>query len=228
MSPSNHEKELAAKHAVGMVTDGMVVGLGTGSTAAFAIAELGERVRAGLRITAVASSIASEKLALSLGIPVMPFEGLARLDLTIDGADEIDGDLNAVKGGGGALTREKIIASASDTMVAIVDSSKVVPKIGRCKVPIEVLPFALSWAEKAAQSLGAFVSRRRDLAGEMFTTDQNNFILDLFFDQRYDPPALASALDSLPGVLEHGLFLNEIDVLIVGSGESVQSKTRPA
>jgi ribose 5-phosphate isomerase A len=228
MSPIDQEKELAAKHAVGLITDGMVVGLGTGSTAAFAIAELGQRVRAGLRITAVASSIASEKLAISLGIPVLPFDGLSRLDLSIDGADEIDNDLYAVKGGGGALTREKIIASASDVMVAIVDSSKVVSKIGKCKVPIEVLPFALSWAEKSAESLGAMVSRRRNPTGEMFSTDQNNFILDLVFHGGYDPVQLATALDSIPGILEHGLFLKEIDMLVVGSGEAVHVKRRPA
>jgi ribose 5-phosphate isomerase A len=228
MAKIDHEKELVAKHAVGLVSDGMIIGLGTGTTSAFAIAELGRRVRAGLRITAVASSIASEKLAISLGIPMLSFDGLSRLDLTIDGADEIDGNLYAVKGGGGALTREKIIASASDVMVAIVDSNKLVAKIGKSKVPIEVLPFASSWVEKSVQSLGAVVSRRRNAAGEIFTTDQNNFILDLVFEKGYDPAQLASALDSIPGILEHGLFLKEIDVLIVGSGETVQVKRRLA
>jgi len=220
------EKELVAKHAAGLARDGMIIGLGTGSTAAFAIAELGRRVRTGLRITGVASSNASEKLAASVGIPVLPFDDLSRLDLTIDGADEIDGDLNAVKGAGGALMREKIIASASDVMVAIVDSSKVVPRIGKAKIPIEVLPFALAWAEKSAQSMGALVSHRATPSGEMFRTDQNNFILDLVFERGYDSTRLASALDSIPGVLEHGLFLSEIDVLLVGTGEAVETRRR--
>jgi ribose 5-phosphate isomerase A len=228
MSENDKEKELAAKAAVGLVRDGMLVGLGTGSTSAFAIAELARRVRAGLRITGVASSKASEKLAASVGIPTLPFDDLSRLDLTIDGADEVDGDLNAVKGAGGALMREKIIASASDVMVVIVDSSKVVSRIGKAKVPIEVLPFALGWAERSALSLGAVVSRRLTSTGEMFRTDQNNFILDLVFEKGYDSAQLGAALDSIPGVLEHGLFLQEIDVVLIGTGETVETRKRLA
>src|SRR6185312_2581534 len=143
MSASDREKQLAAKRAVEFVQDGMLVGLGTGSTSAFAIIELGNRVRTGLRITAASSSKASEDLARSVGITVVDFATLSRLDLTIDGADEIDANFHAVKGGGGALLREKVIAAASDKMIAIVDSSKVVSKIGKCKVPVEVLPFAM-------------------------------------------------------------------------------------
>lgn len=204
----------------------MVVGLGTGSTSAFAIIELGDCVRAGLRITAASSSKASEDLARSVGIPVVDFATLSRLDLTIDGADEIDDQFHAVKGGGGALLREKVIAAASDQMIAIVDSSKVVSKIGKCKVPVEVLPFAMEWVERSVSALGASVTRRKSAAGELFRTDQNNFILDLVFRDGYDATKLAAALDSIPGLFEHGLFLNEIDVLVIGRGEDVETRKR--
>ena len=226
MSASDREKQLAAKRAVEFVQDGMLVGLGTGSTSAFAIIELGNRVRAGLRITAASSSKASEDLARSVGITVVDFATLSRLDLTIDGADEIDANFHAVKGGGGALLREKVIAAASDKMIAIVDSSKVVSKIGKCKVPVEVLPFAMEWVERSVTALGATVTRRKTVGGELFVTDQNNFILDLVFGDGYDATKLAAALDAIPGLFEHGLFLTEIDVLVIGHGENVEVKKR--
>ena len=226
MSASDREKQLAAKRAVEFVQDGMLVGLGTGSTSAFAIIELGNRVRAGLRITAASSSKASEDLARSVGITVVDFATLSRLDLTIDGADEIDANFRAVKGGGGALLREKVIAAASDQMIAIVDSSKVVSKIGKCKLPVEVLPFAMEWVERSVAELGAAATRRKTAAGELFVTDQNNFILDLVFGDGYDATKLAAALDAIPGLFEHGLFLTEIDVLVIGRGENVEVRRR--
>ena len=226
MSASDRKKQLVAKRAVEFVQDGMLVGLGTGSTSAFAIIELGNRVRAGLRITAASSSKASEALARSVGINVVDFATLSRLDLTIDGADEIDTNFHAVKGGGGALLREKVIAAASDKMIAIVDSSKVVSKIGKCKLPVEVLPFAMEWVERSVSALGAAVTRRKTAAGELFVTDQNNFILDLVFGDGYDATKLAAALDAIPGLFEHGLFLDEIDVLVIGRDEDVEVKKR--
>jgi ribose 5-phosphate isomerase A len=226
MSGSDREKELAAKRAVDFVQDSMVVGLGTGSTSAFAIIELGNRMRTGLRVTAASSSKASEDLARSVGIPIVDFTTLSRLDLTIDGADEIDANFHAVKGGGGALLREKVIAAASDQMIAIVDSSKVVSKIGKCKVPVEVLPFAMEWVERSVTTLGATVTRRKTSVAGLFRTDQNNFILDLVFREGYDAPQLAAALDSIPGLFEHGLFLQEIDVLVIGRGETVETRKR--
>lgn len=228
MPVSEREKEIAAKRAVEFVQDGMLVGLGTGSTSAFAIIELGNRVRDGFRITAASSSKASEDLARSVGIPVVDFATLSRLDLTIDGADEIDTNFHAVKGGGGALLREKVIAAASDQMIAIVDSSKVVSKIGKCKLPVEVLPFAMEWVERSVTAMGAAVTRRKTAAGDLFRTDQNNFILDLIFANGYDATKLAAALDAIPGLFEHGLFLNEIDVLVIGRDKTVEVRKRGA
>jgi ribose 5-phosphate isomerase A len=222
------EKRLAAERAVQYVRDGMLVGLGTGSTAAFAILELGKRVRDGLRVTGVASSRSTEDLARSAGIPLTDFSGLSHLDLTIDGADEIDGDLRAVKGAGGALFREKVLAAASGLMIAIVDSSKLVKKLGRAKVPVEVLPFAAGSVKESLLQLNAQVLARNTESGSTFVTEQGNYIFDLFFQHGYDPDALALSLDRTTGVVEHGLFLTEIDLLVIGSEGRIEEKKRPS
>lgn len=204
------DKRAAALAAVGEVRDGMIVGLGTGSTAAFAIAAIGERVRAGLRIEAVATSLASETLARAHGITMIDLPG--RIDLTIDGADEIDSALRAVKGAGGAMLREKIVAQASDRMVVIADGSKRVDAIGAAKVPVEVLPFARDFVAARLEALGAAVELRG------VATDQGNAILDCVFPRDIDHARLAAEIAGIAGALGHGLFLDEVAAAYIATG----------
>lgn len=203
------DKRAAALAAVEEVRDGMIVGLGTGSTAAFAIAAIGERVRAGLGVEAVATSLATATLARATGLAVIDLP--ARIDLTIDGADEIDGCLRAVKGAGGAMLREKIVAQASDRMVVIADGSKRVAVIGAAKVPVEVLPFARDFVRARLEVLGAAV----ELRGA--ASDQGNVILDCTFS-RNDRDCLAAQIASIPGMLGHGLFLTEVAAAYICEG----------
>ncbi|UVO51558.1 ribose-5-phosphate isomerase RpiA [Sphingomonas sp. SUN019] len=203
------DKRLAAEAAVAEVSDGMLVGLGTGSTAAYAIAALGRRVSEGLGITAVATSIATEAAARAAGIDVVDFARVAAIDLAIDGADEIDARLFAIKGAGGAMLREKAVASAARRMVVIADGSKHVAAIGRAAVPVEVLPFALSFVVAALERLGAIVIVRDGL------TDNSNLIADCRFPTLDDPRTLAAQIDAIPGALGHGLFLDEIDAAYI-------------
>lgn len=208
------DKRLAAEAAVAEIADGMLVGLGTGSTAAHAITALGRRVREGLRIEAVATSMASARAALALGITVHDFADVARVDLTIDGADEIDDRLFAIKGAGGAMLREKVVATASGRMVAIADGTKRVALIGRARVPVEVLPFARAFADRELADLGAIATWRVE-GDQDYRTDQGNPVADCAFATLDDPVALATALQAIPGVLAHGLFLTEIDAAYV-------------
>jgi ribose 5-phosphate isomerase A len=214
------DKRQAAIAAVDEVRDGMLIGLGTGSTARHAIAAIGARVAQGLRIRAVATSLASERQALGLGIPLLPFEEVSAVDLTIDGADEIDGALNAIKGAGGAMLREKIVAEASARMVVIADGTKAVPRIGGAPVPLEVIAFAQAFVEAAVRRLGGDpVLRLADDAP--YRTDNGNPVLDCRFGTIADPAWLAAELDRLPGVLGHGLFVREVDGLYVARAGSV-------
>jgi ribose 5-phosphate isomerase A len=223
MSDVDGEKKLAAIRAVAEIKSGMVVGLGTGSTATFAIRELGRRIREeSLKITAAATSRNTATLAASEGIPVVPFEELSEIDLTIDGADEVTSQLQAIKGGGGALLREKIVATASKRVIIIVDSSKLVQRLGRFKLPVEVLPFAASFVESSLESFGVPLSRRTQPDGSPFLTDQGAYIFDLYFGVITDPSAVAERLSEIPGVLGHGLFLTEIDEVYLGRGDSVE------
>jgi ribose 5-phosphate isomerase A len=225
MADLEGEKALAARRAIDEVENGMMVGLGTGSTMVYAIRELGARVGKGLRIKAVATSSTSEALARSLGIELLPGAEVARVDLAIDGADEIDPALNAIKGGGGALLREKIVASAADRMIVIVDSSKPVERLGRFKLPLEVLPFASAWVTRSLKNLGLDTGpRMRD--GTSVLTDQGNYIFDAPFNAIDDPVDLAVALDQIPGIIEHGLFLTEIDIVMIGCGGQVEIRYR--
>lgn len=226
MADYESEKALAAAHAVKAVRDGMLVGLGSGSTASYAIRKLGRCIQAGLRIEAVATSEASAALARSVGIVLVPLERVSRVDLTIDGVDQIDPMLNAIKGRGGALLREKIIASASDRVIVIADSSKCVKQLGRSKLPIEVPIFASSWVERAVQDMGLKPDRRTLSGGLPFLTDQGNLILDLACDPIVDPESLAAALVSVPGIVEHGLFLAEIDIAFIARGTEVEELRR--
>ena len=220
-------KRAAALAAVAEIEDGMLVGLGTGTTADFAIAALGERVADGLKVTTVATSLAARKAAQQAGLTLLPFDDLARLDLAIDGADELDPQLRAIKGKGGAMLREKIVAAAAARMIAIVDSGKQVAKLGRGALPVEALPFAAGFVSGQIERLGAAVSLRM-VAGANYRTDQDNVILDCSFAAIDDPAALAVALSAIPGMLGHGLFLDEIDAAYVGAADGVIELSREA
>ena len=207
------DKKAAAIAAADEVKDGMLVGLGTGSTAFFLIEELGRRFAEGLRFRAVATSLASERQAKQLGIPVLPFSEVARIDLAIDGADEIDPQLRAIKGAGGAMLREKCVAASADRMVVIADSSKRVAQLGLIMpVPCETLPFARAFVERALEDLGASVVLRMT-DGTPYRTDQDNLIIDCRFGAITDPQRLAAHLSAIPGMLGHGLFVGEVDAL---------------
>ncbi len=218
-------KARVAEAAASEVADGMLVGLGTGSTAALAIAALGARVAAGLRITAVATSLETERQALKAGITVLPFEDIARVDLAIDGADEVDPEFRAIKGAGGALLREKIVAQAAERMICVVDTGKMVARLGARPVPVEVLPFARAFVMQAVQALGGEPLLRLS-ADRPAITDQGNILLDCHFGAIDDPEKLAAQLQAIPGLLAHGLFLSEIDVLLVGDEAGVTGRER--
>jgi ribose 5-phosphate isomerase A len=212
------EKRLAAEAAVTEVQDGMLVGLGTGSTAAHAVAAL-----AGRRITAVATSEATARAAYEAGIRVLDFADVAACDLAIDGVDEIDGACRAIKGAGGAMLREKAVAAAAARMIAIGDSTKRVARIGAARLPVEVLPFARSFAVAALERLGAEVALR-----EAYRTDNGNLVADCRFAAMDDPERLAAQIGAIPGALGHGLFLTEIDAAyLVADGRVVRLERQP-
>ncbi|MGA7295375.1 MAG: ribose-5-phosphate isomerase RpiA [Terriglobales bacterium] len=215
------EKEAAGRAAARLVRDGNVVGLGTGSTAYFTVIALGERVRAGLKIIAVPTSVDTEHLARTLGIPLTTLDDTPEIDITIDGADEIDPKLNLIKGGGGALTREKVVASASKKMVVVADSRKAVPVLGKFPLPVEVISFARTVVEKKILSLGASPKLRTKPDGSAFLTDNGNQILDCSFGKIADPAALAQTLSDTPGIVEHGLFIGLAKLALVGRGDHV-------
>ena len=212
------EKELVGRAAAKLAQDGDIVGLGTGSTAYFAVVAIGERVKAGLKIIGIPTSDATAELARKLGIPLSGLDQHQTIDITIDGADEIDPHLNLIKGGGGALLREKIIATASKKMVVVADSTKIVHALGKFPLPVEIIPFAQALIEKKISSLGATCALRRKADGQPFVTDEGHHILDCSFGKIADPPTLARALNDMPGVVEHGLFIGLAKVAVVGKG----------
>jgi ribose 5-phosphate isomerase A len=197
------------------------VGLGSGSTATCAIRFLGERVRGGLKILGIPTSQRTKQLAEQLGIPLARLDEHLQIDIDIDGADEIDPHLNLIKGGGGALLREKIIASASRRFIVVGDSSKQVAHLGKFPLPVEVIPFAESLISRRIAALGAQVSLRG--AGQPYVTDEGHHILDCTFGEISDPAALAEKLRAIPGVVEHGLFIGMAEVALIGrDGKVVQ------
>src|ERR1700719_3275952 len=215
------EKAAAARASLRFVRDGNIVGLGTGSTAAYAVRFLGERVHTGLKIRGIPTSVQTKELAASIRIPLTTLDDFQQIDVTIDGADEFDPQLRLIKGGGGALLREKIIASASRQVVIIADSSKQVAVLGKFPLPVEVIPFARPLIARKITALGATVKLRQDAKGNPFVSDEGHHILDCSFGQIPDPPALARTLSDMPGVVEHGLFIDLATVVLVAKGENV-------
>ncbi len=221
---SDDLKKQAAEAALAQVRDGMKLGLGTGSTAAHFIAGLAARVRAGLDVLAVPTSEQTARLATQAGIELSTLDETPRLDLTVDGADEIGPDLVLIKGGGGALLREKIVAHASARMLVIADENKVVECLGAFPLPIEVVAFGLAATRIAIATAAARLGLAgqltlREHSGRTFRTDSGNFILDASFGPISDPQALAAALAAIPGVVEHGLFIGLAgSALVAGAG----------
>jgi len=226
-------KRAAAARAIDFVRSGMRLGLGTGSTAQHFVELLAARVRAGLDVIAVPTSEATRALAARLGIALATLDDLAELDLTIDGADEIGPDLTLIKGGGGALLREKIVAAASARMIVIADESKWVDVLGRFPLPIEITPFGATATQRAVEAVVGRAGSagpaplRRDRDGHAFVTDGGHWLLDAQLGRIADPPALASSLAAVPGVMEHGLFIGLAQTAILAGPKGVRLVERP-
>ncbi|MGB3247098.1 MAG: ribose-5-phosphate isomerase RpiA [Sulfitobacter sp.] len=226
LSPIDKAKFVAAKRAADFVEDGMKVGLGTGSTAAWLVRCLGEMVRdEGLRIKGVPTSTRTAELARNVGIEVISLDEAKWLDLTIDGADEFDGDLNLIKGGGGALLQEKIVATASDQMIVIADAAKEVEALGAFPLPVEVIPFGWQTTQALIEEtlISMDVMGRKStlrMNGEVpYITDEGNHIMDLHLGRIGNPRQLAMVLNQMPGVVENGLFIDICDVVVIGYGD---------
>ncbi len=218
---NDQQKEAAARASLKFVKDGQVIGLGTGSTADYFIRMLSEQVKQGLRIRGIPTSVRSRDLAQSLGIPLTSLDECQEIDVTVDGADEFDPQLRLIKGGGGALLREKIVASASKQMVVVTDASKQVQKLGRFPLPVEVIKFAEALVAKKIRALGAQVKLRIAADGKPFVTDEGSHILDCSFGEIQDADALARELSGMPGIVEHGLFIGMASVVLMARGSDV-------
>jgi ribose 5-phosphate isomerase A len=228
MTKQDDYKRLAAEEAVNEVESGMIVGLGTGSTATFAIVRLAKLMKSGeLRdIVGIPSSVPTYDLASSLGIPLATFAEYDHIDLSIDGADEVDPKLNLIKGGGGALLQEKILAQTSRKNIIVVDQSKLSDRLGTIfPLPVEVVPFALHTEKRFLESLGAQVTLRENVISKPFRTDHRNLILDAKFGPIEDPYKLAEMLDKRAGVVEHGLFLGLATEVIVAGNDGIRRLT---
>lgn len=225
---SDDQKRAAAARAAEFVEPGMALGLGTGSTAEHFVRELGKRVEKGLKVRATSTSERTEALARDVGIPVMPLDQLGAPDITVDGADEVDGELRLIKGGGGALLREKIVAAASKTMIVIADGSKRVETLGSFPLPVEIVSFSPQTIMRAIAEAVARNGCRGNLTrlrgGEHhpYRTDQGNLIADIDCEFIPHPDELARALSAIPGVVEHGLFIGLCRTLILGHGTGVE------
>ncbi|GAX48439.1 ribose-5-phosphate isomerase RpiA [Pseudolactococcus reticulitermitis] len=217
----NNLKKLVGIEAAKFVKDGMVVGLGTGSTAAFFVAELGRRVaEENLQIVGVTTSSVTQAQARELGIPLKDIDEVAAIDLTVDGADEVDLDLNGIKGGGAALLMEKIVATYSKDYIWIADDSKMVEHLGAFPLPVEVVKFGCEQLFRLFDKLGFNPSFRLNDAGERLVTDMGNHIIDLYLEKIEEPARLAKLLDETVGVVEHGLFNDMVKTVIVGRSDN--------
>ncbi len=215
---SDHEKKAAAAKSLDWIKDGMLIGLGSGSTAAHMIRELGEKVARGLTIKAVPSSDTTAKLAREAGITLLSLEEAGTLDINIDGADEFDAKLQLIKGGGGALLREKIVAYNSKFNIVIADSAKQVEHLGRFKLPLETIPFATQNIITELDKIGLSPVLRKK-GDEAYKTDEHNYIIDVDVFAQNDLVALNNMLINIPGVVETGLFLDTTDVIIMGKDD---------
>jgi ribose 5-phosphate isomerase A len=227
------QKRAAAASALSLVQAGMRLGLGTGSTAAHFVELLGERVSAGLKVVAVATSEATRAQAERLNIPLTTLDEEPQLDLTVDGADEIAPDLTLIKGGGGALLREKIVAAASARMVVIADQSKWVDVLGRFPLPVEISPFGAAVTRRAVEKAAAEsgcpgpARLRKARNGHVFVTDGGHWLIDAQLQRITDPPALARRLSAIPGVMEHGLFIGLARTAILAGPAGLRIVERP-
>ncbi|NOU94412.1 ribose-5-phosphate isomerase RpiA [Paenibacillus sp. LMG 31456] len=219
------KKMLAADQAAEMIKDGMVVGLGTGSTAYWAIHRLSQRIKEGLQIRAVPTSEHTKQMAMDLDIPLVTFADIEHVDVTIDGADEISPDFHLIKGGGGALYREKVVAQQSKIVMIVADDSKQVEQLGAFPLPVEIVPFGWEPTARQIQKLGCRTTLRKT-DERAFTTDNGNWILDCDFGRIDDPSALHRSLKMLTGVVETGLFLHAADLVFIGTNDGVIRKER--
>ena len=216
-----NEKQAAAEKAVEFIEDGMILGLGTGSTVSYLIKKLAQNVAEGLKITAVSTSIATSNLAESLGIRITNFDDVGEIDLTIDGADEVDKNLNGIKGGGGALLFEKIVATSSKKNIWIIESKKLVDSLGKFPLPVEVVPFGIEHTFSKLKK-GGYNPELRIVDEKIFHTDGNNYTIDLHLKKITEPAKLETELKTLPGIIETGLFINIADIVIAGRANSYE------
>ncbi|TRZ36964.1 ribose-5-phosphate isomerase RpiA [Niallia circulans] len=214
----NEKAAVGEKAAVDYVKDGMVVGLGTGSTVYYTILKIGEMIQQGMKVQGVATSVQTEKLAEEQGIPLLTLDEVESIDVAIDGADEIDHHFYAIKGGGGALLREKIIAKASNKFVVVADSKKIVQKLGSFPLPVEVIPFGVRKTESYIQRFGCQTLLRMN-GDTPYVTDNGNYIIDCTFDVIADPKQLEKDLNNITGVVENGLFIDMVKEVITINGD---------
>jgi ribose 5-phosphate isomerase A len=215
-------KKLAGEKAVEHIEDGMIVGLGTGSTVEYTLRKLGQLHRDGLKIQGIPTSIHTQRIAKEENIPLTTLEENPVIDLTIDGADEVDSDLNLIKGGGGALTREKIIAFNSKKVIIVIDDSKIVKALGiDIPLPVEVVKFGWTSTKKTLEELGCNVERRKIMGDEPYITDNSNYILDCEFEKINNPEQMEIDINNIPGVAENGLFIGLVDEVIVGGKQGI-------
>ena len=216
-----NEKQLAAEKSIEFIKDGMILGLGTGSTVFFLVNKLAELVKNGLKVKCTSTSNHTSELAKSLGIDIVDFNKIDHIDLTIDGADEVDNNLNGIKGGGGALLFEKIVAKASDKVIWIVDSSKYVKRLGKFPLPVEVIAFGSNHLFKKFEKLG-YRPEKRIIGKQIFITDSGNEIIDLHLNEIEDSVKLEKDIKLMCGVVEVGLFNNIAEIVIIGRKNSTE------
>lgn len=228
MLTKDETKKLAAVQAVHYLKPGMTIGIGTGSTVYWFIQELGKMVKQGFTCQCVPTSAATNEMAVELGIPMIVLNDVDAIDMTVDGADEIDPRLNLIKGGGGALLQEKMVAAASGKLVIIADSSKYVQQLGAFPLPLEVIPYGWKQVQRRLQSSHGIVSALRIKDGQAFITDHGHYILDLAAGAIKDAAALAVVLNAIPGVVENGLFIGMAAAAIIASPDGTVRTIYPA
>lgn len=221
MKTIEYKKKIVGEKASEYVKDGMIIGLGTGSTAFYAVNAIGEAVKNGLKIHAIPTSVETEKQARALNIPILPIDEVDFIDLAIDGVDEIDSNFNAIKGGGGALYREKVVASLAKEVIWIMDDSKVVDQIGAFRLPVEIARYGSKQTIAKMEKYG-WQPVLRKCNGNTYITDNGNYIADLNLGAGFDVLSIETKIDSMIGVLEHGLFLNMCNRIIIGTDNGVK------